>query len=944
MRFGSRQFQRAGRIIHLEEIPEKSYAHFSDFREGYDSSDTAQDTPDNASPYMLDVEVTVHDTLRRAPGVMEVETIEDREPYAQLILHASLDNRSELLLIDPPYLGIKTTGDTNWIDGGLIAGGRYAYTNFGGSLIFSNGISKVFVRQSETETVEELTTAPVARSYATFAGRVWAGGAQIDGRYEPLGVAWSSAFSDYEDWTGVGSGFELLIANVMIGDRIVSLRPMGLDFMAILCRRSVWIGRRTGLRDRPADFMPRVPGVGAVSDSTNVVTRFGVIFLSDSGVFLFDGNNAELISKKINKELLPIDFSALHLYSASYNPFSKRYYLHTPTDTWVYDLDYDRWYRRSLISRASSVFANQFDAITWAELIGSWDDQNRTWASYSPEEGDTFQHFFLAQNSGVWQLGVEDKYLPSNFGADLQAVWETKTDQSSMPTDQIFTDDVLLNYRGGGSVTVGLPNIMGHFHDLTTLALPTQNVPVTSRSRTVHSGNGVGVRVRLVDGDVEIGRISVGFRVTSPRIEIPPLETVELPHEEEPIEPPPVQEPEPEPDEPWTPPPPPPVYEPPPPVDSEGELVVFPTAEIEFITGQQLVSGSHLNPWPWFDTNAIDSGILRGDGFFANPSLRSYYDQTLCQYINYYRTGNEQFLQYAREQADYRYSVLEPNGTNIAPRSVAMGGLMLRAMDGRPDMWPWITAWVNHHLWNWIERRYANTDLWYGVRDGAYCSLYATQLSVIHPDPAVRADLVTRSTKAVMDYWKKHQDRWNDGGWYWKIKDADSTLVEQPAYASQPFMVGILMEALIAHHQTTGNVAAVQMISDGASWLFDKGYEKHEIGNMPGYYWRAMKYFVYQEDHTVNDRTSALRYNKTDGAIRDVRQLNSTTAHAFGYAYKITGNPAHLSNGDDVFSSSYGKFSLGPGTDGYWCLADYDAKSYNQCYRAGGRYLVTRLG
>jgi hypothetical protein len=516
MKFGSRDPIRGRyREIQPENMPQKAVVHYADFSKGYDSSDATTDVPENVSPFMQDIEVTVHDSLVRCPGVTHDEEFGRESMLPQMILHASLDNRSELLFLDPPYIGVKTTGETVWYDVGLVKGNQYTYTNFGGSLIFGNGIQTAYVRQPDATTVEELPSAPVARTYATFAGRVWAGGATIDGRYEPLGLVWSSAFSNYEDWTGVGSGFELLISNVMSGDRVVALRPMGLDFMAIVCRRSIWIGRRTGLRDRPADFQPRVPGIGAINEASVCVTRFGVIFLSDTGVYLFDGNNVELISKNINKDLLPLNMDNIDKYSASYNPFSKRFYLHTPRETWVYDLDYNRWYRRSLIARASQVFTEQFDHITWGELIGTWGEQKSIWADYSKEEGHNYKHFFLSD----MLLGVEDKHADYNFNDPLEPIWETATGQSNLPTELTFIDDIMLHYREQGLLEVSLMDNEGHFQQVVDLFLPMADKEVVSRKRLIHAGRGVGMRVKWLDGNVELLRMSLGFRVLSARIE-----------------------------------------------------------------------------------------------------------------------------------------------------------------------------------------------------------------------------------------------------------------------------------------------------------------------------------------------------------------------------------------------------------------------------------------
>ena len=39
------------------------------------------------------------------------------------------------------------------------------------------------------------------------------------------------------------------------------------------------------------------------------------------------------------------------------------------------------------------------------------------------------------------------------------------------------------------------------------------------------------------------------------------------------------------------------------------------------------------------------------------------------------------------------------------PRHAGVGGLALRAMDGRPEMWDWINAYTRYHFDVWLKRR-----------------------------------------------------------------------------------------------------------------------------------------------------------------------------------------------------------------------------------------------
>ncbi len=77
--------------------------------------------------------------------------------------------------------------------------------------------------------------------------------------------------------------------------------------------------------------------------------------------------------------------------------------------------------------------------------------------------------------------------------------------------------------------------------------------------------------------------------------------------------------------------------------------------------------------------------------------------------------------------------------------------------------------------------------------------------------------------------------------------------------------------------------------------------------------------------------------------FRLVRQRNGLIVQAFGYAYKITGDPKYRAWGDEIFASTYGH-GQGPLSDPYSGLADGRPKEYDQAYRSSGKYLAFRLG
>ena len=368
------------------------------------------------------------------------------------------------------------------------------------------------------------------------------------------------------------------------------------------------------------------------------------------------------------------------------------------------------------------------------------------------------------------------------------------------------------------------------------------------------------------------------------------------------------------------------------------DTVAFPSAEVAAILGPQLASGSRANPWPFFDENAIAMGLVHGAQFEANAGDRMYYDQGLVQYLNYYRTGDARFLEIARRITD-QWAARMPASAGIAPRSAALGGLMLRALDGRPELWPWIEKWVGRHYNSWLGRSLSSPNLHYGVRDGGYTLLYTAWLAQVHPDSAVRADLRHKALRAGRDYYARLQRE--DGSWRWK--DSEGT----PGFFMQPFMVGLLLEGLIETHEVTGDTAVARAILKSVENLYTVGYRKDEpvqpADKAKGAAWRGMWYFVYGDQCQSGCGNTRLNGGWDTNTIRSVRQMNATVVHAFGYAYVISGEAKYRTMGDEVFAATFGK-GRGPGADAFYSLADFRAKEYNQSYRSAGRYLAWRLG
>jgi hypothetical protein len=249
----------------------------------------------------------------------------------------------------------------------------------------------------------------------------------IDGTFEPHGIAWSAANSDYRDWTRLGSGYELLINTLATGDQIKDLVPMGLDAMAVMLRNSIWLITRTGQVTRPGDARVREPKTGAVNGRVSVATRHGVIYLSDSGVYSFDGNRSTIISDQINGDLLPLDYDNLDHYHASYNPMTDQYILHEPTggSIWVYDMHHQRWTKRAGSQQDSALWLEQIAHITWNDAVGTWNTSALSWYDFLGTS-DEVQILTLGTNtqSELTSLEFETRTSTRRHGTLLSPYWQ----------------------------------------------------------------------------------------------------------------------------------------------------------------------------------------------------------------------------------------------------------------------------------------------------------------------------------------------------------------------------------------------------------------------------------------------------------------------------------------------------------------------------------------
>jgi len=512
-KFGSNKYRNLGRGQEIQSLPERKVLTFRDFRRGYTPSEQRQMVDPAASPVTHDMEIREDNRIWRAPGTAFIESFAERQPY-RLGLHPSLTGMVQLALWNPPEIGFRGSAEGPsiiWTNIGA-ADRSFASTTFGGTFIFSDGL-RVWYRESHNAPIYLLEDAPPALSYVSFAGRVFAGHTMIDGRWEPLGIRWSAANSDYRDWDGFGSGFELLINDISSGDRIQALVPMSLDFLAVMMRHSIWVGRFTGQALRPVDFgtSPRTTGIGTVSGRTAKLSRFGVFFLSDNGVYLFDGNSATLISEGINAELLPLDYNRLEEYHAVYDPIKVRYVLFSPDGkTWIYEIEKERWLKRSFTSIDSVMFPSQVDPIRWFEILGNWLEQEEVrWVDLAGQNPGDLRLQMLGDQIDITGelrrvLVRESRRYTTYFGVPFVPYWETRLYDEQDSAKLVSSVKQLVEYEGEGCLRIYLPEEDNRYERVVEAILDYRDYPSTAVFNAQKVGKGTGIGIEFCDEVPEI--------------------------------------------------------------------------------------------------------------------------------------------------------------------------------------------------------------------------------------------------------------------------------------------------------------------------------------------------------------------------------------------------------------------------------------------------------
>lgn len=383
----------------------------------------------------------------------------------------------------------------------------------------------------------------------------------------------------------------------------------------------------------------------------------------------------------------------------------------------------------------------------------------------------------------------------------------------------------------------------------------------------------------------------------------------------------------------------------------------------DFILGPQLPLTDS-----YFDTTLKSRALFFGRAFPATPPaptdpawntfyMNHYYDLGLTLYITYVRTKDPEMLALFQKVTDSWFKQAEINGgverawlrgvVSPDPRHAGLLGLILRAAD-RPEMWDWINAYTRFHLNHWLVSRTGKCStcgklesdpvhgaggthafryvLFYGVRPGAFMLQAAAVLSKVLPDTfplqsggtvtngaQLRSQYLADVEKVAVQYYGRLQQ--TDGSWRWDDLDFTDSDGGQLKGIMQPFMIGLLLNALIKVHQASSSetvqTSIQSQITKACRHLYSGGpYSTQRLAAL-NVNARGFSYF-YHGGTTVNITRYAkgsipADWNPTDRSdVQNIRQAIGLLVGPFGWCYERTKESFFKTAGDDLWDAAYG--------------------------------------
>lgn len=495
-KFGSFHLRNFGAGQQVKALPQHQLTRMDDFRLGLNMADDPEGIPKQSMAVAIDLEINSQGRMLRAPGTTLLGTYGTTyEPKQILSATTTLNTQKAILFDRVGNVGHKHGNtETVWQSlglGPLYWGYRFTGVSFGDQFIFSNGLL-VWSFDFSGNLFSEPTIPPF-KSAAVIEGRLYIAYGTT--------IRWSGVSGNfiYKDFSSITSGGEDLISNESTQTDIIALRAMHNDYLAVLSRNSIWVGVSTGNPTRPLDFQEKIKGTGCVAEATAVVIELGVAYLAVDGVRVFDGNTSQVMSLTINKELLPLNLKqsgddGIKQYVASYNPDAKCYYLHKGDCTYVFYINFVRWFKRSLVCYGG------------IQLYNALSDS-------------TTPFIFLGLSGLNTNLEYEDYASLKYFGSAFLPTYEGPT--SIDPDSKVLkmVDEIRITYSGYGNIQIYLQNQERVYEAASPVVSLTLSTDLREEVITfTHTGELLGLKFVILNGKLEIAALEMAWIPLGPNL------------------------------------------------------------------------------------------------------------------------------------------------------------------------------------------------------------------------------------------------------------------------------------------------------------------------------------------------------------------------------------------------------------------------------------------
>lgn len=299
------------------------------FNGGLNSTASPLDLAQNESSSLLNVDFDKFGAVLKRPGYLNVNTVALNGGAQVTAMHwlEKSDGTRTLLAIagNKAYsndLSSTFTDRTNAMT--ITATNMFKSETFLDTAMFTNGVDLPIQSTGGNFSAMAVPTGlTTAKWIKTFNAYTFLANITDATGYQPSKLYWSN-INSITGWTSTDQAF----ISKNDGQAITGVEVLG-DHMVVFKERSIWLCFFTGDADIPFQFQKTQSHVGCASGFSIQKTENALIFTSDDGIYLFDGNNSYKISDRITTTYTGLNQSKYTNFTSMYQKSKNKYYLGT---------------------------------------------------------------------------------------------------------------------------------------------------------------------------------------------------------------------------------------------------------------------------------------------------------------------------------------------------------------------------------------------------------------------------------------------------------------------------------------------------------------------------------------------------------------------------------------------------------------------------------------